>query len=76
MRYRNAGRYSNVMNPMSANAATNVAPTPSPDARQWRAVGWIAVTLVLFVLLLIGASWAASRLTSDLGIANQLYLPG
>ncbi len=57
------------MSPMNANIATNVAPTSNSDARPWQVVGWIAVSLVLFVSLLVGTLMVSSRLTIDLGIA-------
>lgn len=70
LRFRNADRYSNVMNPMNASATTDDARLPPSDAGPRRAVGWIAVSSVLFVILLLGTLLAASRLTIDLGIAD------
>jgi len=57
------------MSPMNADAATNFA-IPSSDARPRRALVWIAISLVLFVILLLGATIGASRSTRDLGIAT------
>lgn len=35
----------------------------------WRTAAWIAVSLVLFIVLLLATLYVASRLTSELGIA-------
>ncbi len=57
------------MSPVSANALA--APTANAaDASPWRAVGWVAGSLVLFLILLIATLMVASRLTIDLGIAD------
>lgn len=55
---------------MNASAMTDDARVPPSDAGPWRAIGWVAVSLVLFVILLLGTLLAASRLTIDLGIAD------
>lgn len=58
------------MNPVSTSATTDDARISASDAGSGRAAGWIAVSLVLFVILLVGTLLMASRLTIDLGIAD------
>lgn len=58
------------MHPMNASATTDDARVSTSDAGPRRAAGWIAVSLVLFVILLVGTLLTASRLTTDLGIAD------
>lgn len=57
VRLRNVRKASSVESPMNA------------DPRPGRPVGWIAVSLVLFPVLLLGTLLIASRLTMELGIA-------
>lgn len=58
------------MSPMKVSAATKVSSISSFDAGPWRPIGWIAASLVLFIVLLVGTLLIASRLTIDLGIAD------
>lgn len=55
---------------MNGNSATRAAPVrKNIEAQSWRAAGWIAVSLALFIVLLLGTLFVASRLTTDWGIA-------
>ena len=55
---------------MNASATKDDAGISPSDARPRRAAGWIAVSLVLFVMLLVATLLLASRLEIDLGIAD------
>ena len=54
---------------LNAHAGTAEARITISGDSVWRAVAWVASTLVLFVVLLVLTLLVASRLTLDLGIA-------